>query len=160
MVRAYSRRDYIRKIPASRIVLYDMGNLTDEFPVSVSLAVKNPTRIRHNALEAARTASNRLMQRKAGRLGYHLKIRVYPHNIVRENPMATGAGADRVQDGMRKAFGKPVSVEAIVKRNQRVLTVDTNKKNFLDAKEALRRASMKIPVSCKIVVDKGEELIK
>lgn len=160
MVRAYSRRDYIRKIPASRIVQYDMGNLTDEFPVAVSLAVKDPARIRHNALEAARIASNRLMQRKAGRLGYHLKIRVYPHNIVRENPMATGAGADRVQDGMRKAFGKPVSAEAVVNRNQRIITIDTNKKNFLDAKESLRRASMKIPVSCKIVVDKGEELIK
>jgi large subunit ribosomal protein L10e len=160
MVRAYSRRDYIRKLPASRIVQYDMGNLTDEFPVAVSLAVKDPTRITHNALEAARIASNRLMQRKAGRLGYHLKIRVYPHNIVRENPMATGAGADRVQDGMRKAFGKPVSVEAVVKKNQRIITIDTNKKNFLDAKESLRRASMKIPVSCKIIVDKGEELIK
>ncbi len=41
MVRAYTRRDYIRKTPNSRIVQYDMGNLTDEFPVSVSLAVKN-----------------------------------------------------------------------------------------------------------------------
>ena len=54
------------------------------------------------------------MQRKSGRMGYHLKIRVYPHHIVRENPMATGAGADRVQDGMRKAFGKPVSSVAMV----------------------------------------------
>ena len=97
MVRAYTRRDYIRKTPNSRIVQYDMGNLTDEFPISVSLAVKKPAQIRHNSLEAARIASNRLMQRKAGRLGYHLKLRTYPHQIVRENPMATGAGADRVQ---------------------------------------------------------------
>ena len=103
MVRAYTRRDYIRKTPNSRIVQYDMGNLTDEFPVSVSLAVKKPAQIRHNSLEAARIASNRLMQRKAGRLGYHLKLRTYPHQIVRENPMATGAGADRVQSGMRNA---------------------------------------------------------
>ena len=51
--------------------------------------------------------------------------------------MATGAGADRVQDGMRKAFGKPVSSVALVKANQRVLTIKTNKKNFLDAKDAL-----------------------
>ena len=112
MVRAYTRRDYIRKTPNSRIVQYDMGNLTDEFPISVSLAVKKPAQIRHNSLEAARIASNRLMQRKAGRLGYHLKLRTYPHQIVRENPMATGAGADRVQSGMRNAFGKPISVEA------------------------------------------------
>ncbi|MCK9150573.1 50S ribosomal protein L16 [Methanobacterium alcaliphilum] len=160
MVRAYTRREYIRKIPGSRIVQYDMGNLSAEFPISVSLAVKNHAQIKHNALEAARIASNRFMQRKAGRMGYHLKIRVYPHHIVRENPMATGAGADRVQDGMRKAFGKAVSSVALVKPGQKILTVETNKKNFQDSKEALRRAAMKFPVPCRIVVDKGEELIK
>ena len=42
MVRAYTRRDYIRKTPNSRIVQYDMGNLKEEFPVSLSLAVKKP----------------------------------------------------------------------------------------------------------------------
>jgi large subunit ribosomal protein L10e len=74
--------------------------------------------------------------------------------------MATGAGADRVQDGMRKAFGKPVSSVALVKANQKVLTIKTNKKNFKDAKEALRRAAMKFPVPCRVVVDKGAELVK
>lgn len=160
MVRAYTRKDYIRKIPGSRIVQYDMGNLSAEFPLTVSLAVKEPAELSHNALEAARIASNRYMQRKSGRMGYHLKIRVYPHHIVRENPMATGAGADRVQDGMRKAFGKPVSSVALVKSNQRILTIKTNKRNFNDAKEALRRAAMKFPVPCKIVIDKGAELVK
>ncbi|MGB9979037.1 50S ribosomal protein L16 [Methanobacterium sp.] len=160
MTRAYTRKDYIRKIPGSRIVQYDMGNLSAEFPLTVSLAVKKPTQLSHNSLEAARIASNRYMQRRSGRLGYHLKIRVYPHHIVRENPMATGAGADRVQDGMRKAFGKPVSSVAIVNAGQKVLTIDTNKRNFKDAKEALRRAAMKFPVPCRIVVDKGQELIK
>ena len=160
MTRAYTRKDYIRKIPGSRIVQYDMGNLSAEFPLTVSLAVKKPTELSHNALEAARIASNRYMQRRSGRLGYHLKIRVYPHHIVRENPMATGAGADRVQDGMRKAFGKAVSSVAIVNAGQKIVTIDTNKRNFKDAKEALRRAAMKFPVPCRIVVDKGEELIK
>jgi large subunit ribosomal protein L10e len=160
MVRAFTRKDYIRKIPGSRIVQYDMGNLSHKFPVIISLAVKEATQIRHNALEAARIASNRYMQRKSGRLGYHLKIRVYPHQIVRENPMATGAGADRVQNGMRKSFGKSVSSEAVLSKNQRVISIYTNKKNFGDGKEALRRASMKLPSQCKIVVDEGAELVK
>ena len=159
-MRAYTRKEYIRKIPGSRIVQYDMGNLSAEFPLTISLALKKSAQLSHNALEAARIAANRYMQRKAGRMGYHLKIRVYPHNIVRENPMATGAGADRVQDGMRKAFGKPVSSVALVKADQRVLTIKTNKRNFNDAKIALKRAAMKFPVPCRIVVDKGEELIK
>ncbi|MBZ2164773.1 MULTISPECIES: 50S ribosomal protein L16 [Methanobacterium] len=160
MVRAYTRKDYIRKIPGSRIVQYDMGNLSAEFPLKVTLVVKEAAQLSHNALEAARIASNRYMQRKAGRMGYHLKIRVYPHHIVRENPMATGAGADRVQDGMRKAFGKAVSSVAIVKPNQKVLTIYTNKRNFKDAKESLRRAAMKFPVTCRIEVEEGSELVK
>ncbi|AEG19038.1 50S ribosomal protein L16 [Methanobacterium paludis] len=160
MVRAYTRKDYIRKIPASRIVQYDMGNLSGEFPLKLSLAVKERAQLSHNALEAARIASNRYMQRKAGRLGYHLKIRVYPHHIVRENPMATGAGADRVQSGMRGAFGKAVSSVAIVDADQKVLTIKANKKNFKDAKEALKRAAMKFPVPCRIVIDEGEELVR
>ncbi len=160
MVRAYTRREYIKKVPGTKIVQFDMGNLTGEFPLSLSLAVKSPAQITHNALEAARIASNRYMQRKAGRMGYHLKIRVYPHHIVRENPMATGAGADRVQDGMRKAFGKPVSAVALVRKNQRVITIETNKKNFKNAKEALRRAAMKLPVPYKIIIDRGAELVK
>ena len=159
MVRAYSRREYIRKTPNSRIVQYDMGNLKDEFPISLSLAVKENAEITHNSLEAARIAANRFMQRKAGRYGYHLKIRTYPHQIVRENPMATGAGADRVQSGMRNAFGKAVSVEPIVKRGQRVITIDCNKTNFIDAKTALKRASMKLPARTRIIVDKGNELV-
>ena len=136
-----------------------MGNLKDEFPVSLSLVVKKPAQIRHNSLEAARIASNRLMQRAAGRLGYHLKLRVYPHQIVRENPMATGAGADRVQSGMRNAFGKPISVEAIVKK-QSIITIDCQEKNFEEAKLALKRAGMKLPVPCRVVVDKGQDLVK
>ena len=108
MVRPYTRKDYIRKIPASKIVQYDMGNLSEDYPLEISLAVKDHTHLTHNALEAARIASNRYLQRQCGKLGYRLKIRVYPHHIVRENPMATGAGADRVQSGMRGAFGKAV----------------------------------------------------
>ncbi|AGN17372.1 MAG: 50S ribosomal protein L16 [Methanobrevibacter boviskoreani] len=159
MVRAYTRREYIRKTPNSRIVQYDMGNLTDEFPISVTLSVKEGAEITHNSLEAARIAANRLMIREAGRFGYHLKIRTYPHQIVRENPMATGAGADRVQSGMRNAFGKAVSVEAIVKRGQKIITIDCNKANFVAAKKALKRASMKLPARTRITVDKGQELV-
>jgi large subunit ribosomal protein L10e len=61
---------------------------------------------------------------------------------------------------MRNAFGKAVSVEALCEKDQKVLTIDINPKNFLDAKLALKRASQKLPVSCKIVVDKGADLIK
>lgn len=160
MVRPYTRKDYIRKIPASKIVQYDMGNLTEDFPLQVTLAVKEHAHLSHNSLEAARIAANRYLQRTTGKLGYRLKIRVYPHHIVRENPMATGAGADRVQSGMRGAFGKAVSSEALVRANQKIITAYVNVKDFESAKIALNRAGMKLPVTCKLVVDKGNDLVQ
>lgn len=160
MVRPYTRKDYIRKIPASKIVQYDMGNLTEDFPLQVTLAVKDHTHLSHNSLEAARIAANRYLQRQTGKLGYRLKIRTYPHHIVRENPMATGAGADRVQSGMRGAFGKAVSSEALVRKNQKIITAYVNVKDFESAKTALNRAAMKLPVTCKIVIDKGHGLVQ
>lgn len=160
MVRPYTRKDYIRKIPASKIVQYDMGNLTEDFPVQVTLAVKEHTHLSHNSLEAARVASNRYLQRTTGKLGYRLKIRTYPHHIVRENPMATGAGADRVQSGMRGAFGKAISSEALVRKDQKIITAYVNAKDFESAKVALNRAAMKLPVTCKLVVDKGQDLVQ
>ncbi|MCD7782218.1 MAG: 50S ribosomal protein L16 [Methanosphaera sp.] len=160
MVRPYTRKDYIRKIPASKIVQYDMGNLSEDFPLQVTLEVKEHTHLSHNALEAARIAANRYLQRTTGRMGYRLKIRVYPHHIVRENPMATGAGADRVQSGMRGAFGKAVSSEALVRANQKIITAYVTPNNFEHAKVALKRASMKLPVSCKLEVEKGSDLVQ
>jgi large subunit ribosomal protein L10e len=74
--------------------------------------------------------------------------------------MATGAGADRVQDGMRRAFGKAVGTAARVKSNQRIFTIYMNPQNFVKAKEALRRASMKIASPCRMVIDQGAELIE
>jgi large subunit ribosomal protein L10e len=98
--------------------------------------------------------------KSAGRLNFRLKLRLFPHHVLRENKMATGAGADRVQDGMRGAFGKAVGTAARVSTDQRVFTVYVNPLNFLKAKEALRRASMKVPPPCRIVVDEGRELVK
>jgi large subunit ribosomal protein L10e len=83
-----------------------MGNLTEDFPIQLTLVVKEPCQIRHTALEAARVSANRFLMKTAGRTNFHLKLRTYPHHVIRENKQATGAGADRVSSGMRMAFGK------------------------------------------------------
>jgi len=157
---AYTRKYYMGGIPGSRISQFDTGNLSGDFTVAVSLTADEECQIRHTALEAARIAANRYLMKSAGRLNFRLKLRLYPHQVLRENKMATGAGADRVQDGMRRAFGKAVSTAARVSTDQRVFTVYINPLNFLKAKEALRRASMKVPPPCRIVVDEGSELVK
>jgi large subunit ribosomal protein L10e len=153
---ANTRREYMGGVPASRITQFDLGNKNGDFPIMVTLIAKEQCQIRHTALESARIAANRHMSKKAGSLGFHLKIRIHPHNVLRENKQATGAGADRVSQGMRKSFGKPVSSAARIKSGQKLISIRTTKPHYTTAKDALRRASMKIPTGCTIVLDYGE----
>ena len=97
---------------------------------------------------------------KIGATDYHFKVRVYPHVVLRENKLATGAGADRVSSGMRRAFGKTVGTAARLERNQAILTVRVPAEKAVIAKDALWRASMKFPSPCYIDVEKGQELIQ
>jgi len=157
---AYTRREYVKGVPQPRVTFFDMGNPSGDFPVELSLIVLEKGQIRHNALEAARVAANRLLEKEAGKEKYHLKLRVYPHQVLRENPMAAGAGADRISDGMRLAFGKPIGTAARVDIGQKIMTVRVNVEHFSLAKEALRRASVKIPMPTRIVVEKGQDLIQ
>lgn len=157
---AYTRKKYIRAVPQPKVVHYVNGNKGGEFPVEVHLVVKEDIQIRHNALESARIVGNKYTQNKCGRLGYKFHIRVYPHQVLRENKMASGAGADRISDGMRLSFGKAVGTAARVKKGQKVITISTTPENVIHAKEALRRCNMKMPVKCKIIIGKGAELVK
>ena len=157
--RAYTRKEYMKGIPGPKITIFDMGEKKAEFEVEVSLVARDKAQITHAAMEAARIAANRHISNKAGRAGYHLKFRVYPHNVLRENKMATGAGADRVQDGMRKSFGKIIGTAASVEKGQKLITIKVNAENFQCAKEALKRASNKFPLRCSIEVDRGRELL-
>ncbi len=158
--RPYTRRQYMGGVPGSKVVHYDMGNLNTEFPVTLTLVVREPCQIRHTALEAARITANRYLMTYVGRLNFHMKLRVYPHQVLRENKQATGAGADRVSSGMRHAFGKAVGTAARVDADQKVFSVSTTPSNVTQAKMALRRAGQKLPTPVYIVVDKGAELIK
>src|SRR5690554_5194762 len=86
--KAYTRREYMGGVPGSKIVLFDMGNLTEDFPVELSIVVDEACQIRHTALEAARSGINRRLQKEVGRGNYHLKIRPFPHHVLRENKQA------------------------------------------------------------------------
>ncbi|MDI6642750.1 MAG: 50S ribosomal protein L16 [Candidatus Hodarchaeaceae archaeon] len=157
---AYTRREYVKGVPGIRVTFFDMGNPKGDFPVELSLVSQETGQIRHNALEAARVAANRLLEVKAGKDNYHLKLRVYPHQVLRENPMAMGAGADRISDGMRQAFGRPIGTAARVTAGQKLMTVRSAKEFAAVNKEALRRASLKLSLPCRIVVEKGQEFIQ
>ncbi len=157
--RAYTRTEYLVGNPSSLITIYDMGDSKADFEIELSLLVKEDVQVTHNALEAARVSANRHLLKHLGQVGYHLKVRVHPYQILRENKMASGAGADRISQGMSLSFGKAVGRAARIKKGQRVFTVKTSRNGFPVAKAALRRAAMKIPSGSSVVVERGKEIL-
>ena len=59
----------------------------------------------------------------AGKDAFHLRVRVHPFHVLRINKMLSCAGADRLQTGMRGAFGKPFGVAARVGIGQILLSI-------------------------------------
>jgi large subunit ribosomal protein L10e len=141
----YTRREYMGGVPGSKIVQFEMGNLAQEFPTQVDLIVEEACQIRHSALEAARISINRRLMKNVGRANFHFKVRVFPHHVLRENKQATGAGADRVSEGMRLSFGKAVGTAARVSENQRIFSVFSTPTYLEKVKDALRHGGHKLP---------------
>ena len=54
-----------------------------------------------------------------------MRVRAHPYHVVRINKMLSCAGADRLQTGMRGAFGKPNGLVARVTIGQVLLSVRT-----------------------------------
>ena len=148
----YTRREYIGGIPGSKIVRFTMGNTDGDFDYSVELENLKDAQIRHNALEAARVAANRLLERKLERKNYFLNIIPYPHQVLREHKRINVAQADRFQEGMKKAYGKPVGTAARVERGDTVMLAEVSEDGVKVAQEALRRAGHKLPGPHRIVV--------
>ena len=126
-----------------------------DFEICLELQVDNSCQIRDTALEAARQVANSTIREGAGADGYALRIHTYPHQILRENKQATGAGADRVSMGMRQSFGKTVGTAARVKPGQKLMTLRTTDEFISEAKEALRKSSHKLPTPCSIKVNQS-----
>ncbi len=151
---AYTRKEYIRGSPAPKITKFTMGDSRNKFEYQAVLLAKREAQVRHIALEAARVAANRVLTNKLGE-SYLLRVVPYPHNVLRENKMIFGAHADRLQDGMRRAFGKPIGTAARVKVDQPLMLIRINENGIEAAKEALRLGGIKLPVPTKVTVEKA-----
>lgn len=150
---AYTRGKYIHGSPPSKISKFVMGDTKSQFEVRFSLIAQAPIQIRHNALEAARVAANKVLFDSLGETGYKTHLKVYPHIILRENRMIATAGADRLQEGMRRSFGKPSGRAARIKTGQSILDIYVNSNGMEVAKKALRVGSTKLSVAC-IIAEK------
>ena len=117
----FPKSRYNRGVPDSKIKIYDAGRkkaTVDEFPVRnridfllfkavVHCISDEMEQIGSEALEACRIAVNKYLIKFVGKDNFHLRCRVHPWHTLRINKMLSCAGADRLQTGMRHAWGKP-----------------------------------------------------
>lgn len=141
----YTRLEYIHGAPQPRITRFTMGTHKTDYDSEVRLKAKERILVRDRALEALRINVNRLLQKKIGLNNYRFIIVVHPYHVLRENKMMTGAGADRLQEGMRRAFGKPVGRAAAVEAEQVIAKVLTYSNYALIAASILKSGASKIP---------------
>lgn len=153
----YVRREYISGKPQLKIARFASGQAGDNYDYKVELLATEKIQIRHNALEAARLAANKRMA-TAGEMSFFSMLKVYPHVVLRENKMIATAGADRLQEGMRRAFGKATGLAARVKPGQVLLEAFVTAANLDLAKEGFKVASSKIgcPTEVRITVLKEQ----
>jgi large subunit ribosomal protein L10e len=150
---AYTRKKFARGFPPPKIVKFTIGDTKANFDYEAKLVATKRVQIRHSALEAARVATNRVLMDKLVN-DYLMQVHPYPHIILRENKMIFGAHADRLQQGMRRSFGKAIGTAARIEPNQVLITVKVKANAVETAKESLKRGSTKLPLPCKIVIEK------
>lgn len=144
-------------MPDPKIRIYDLGRKkasVDEFPFCVHLVCDEHQQITSEALEAARICANKNMVKVTGKDSFHLRVRCHPYHVIRINKMLSCAGADRLQTGMRGAYGKPYGLVARVNIGQVILSIRTKDANRPVAIEALRRSRYKFAGRQKIIVSK------
>lgn len=149
----YTRKEYIHGIPMPKITKFVIGNTKITAEVKGCLVSLEKGLIRHNALEAARIMANKYLSTFVGDTNYLLVIKIYPHQVLREHKMMAFAGADRLQEGMRRAFGKPIGTAARVDPGTIIVEVYGFKQHVDQIKEALRRAASKFPIKCRIDIE-------
>jgi large subunit ribosomal protein L10e len=142
---AYTSKVFAPGAPNPKVARFTTGKSRTDYDFMLKLVSKGRVQIRHNALEAARVAASKKVA-LLGEENFLLKVVVYPHIILRENKMIATAGADRLQEGMRKAFGKPIGLAARVGIGSTILELSVKAENLEKAKQAMWAASTKLPM--------------
>uniref|UniRef100_A0A4W2HQ63 60S ribosomal protein L10-like n=1 Tax=Bos indicus x Bos taurus TaxID=30522 RepID=A0A4W2HQ63_BOBOX len=139
----YPKSRFCRGVPDAKIRIFDLGRKkakVDEFPLCGHMVSDEYEQLSSEALKAARICANKYMVKSCGKDGFHIRVRLHPFHVIRINKMLSCAGADRLQTGMRGAFGKPQGTVARVHIGQVIMSIRTKLQNKEHVIEALRRA--------------------
>ncbi|MDO8553225.1 MAG: 50S ribosomal protein L16 [Candidatus Micrarchaeota archaeon] len=150
--RSKPRRSFIKAMPHQDLQVFRMGTMKKDYDTVIHLTSEKPIILRDNSIESARQTCNKYLEKII--LGnYYFIVRVFPHHVVRENKMIAGAGADRLQKGMRQSFGRPVDKAARLGVGTEVFTLHSYKQNTEHLKAALIRARKKLTGKYKVSID-------
>ena len=141
----YANTRHIKGKPQIKIAKFNSGNKKGQFEYCVQLLINEKVQIRHMAIESTRLAANKTLEKTTGESGYSSRLRIYPHIKLRENKLIAAAGADRLSEGMRRAFGKANSLAARVRQGQVIMEMNVKKEHVDAASSALRKACVKLP---------------
>ena len=148
---AYTSKKFAPGAPNPKVARFTTGKSRNDYDYKFKLVSDGRVQIRHNALEAARVAASKKVT-LLGEENFLLRVVTYPHAILRENKMIATAGADRLQEGMRKAFGKPIGLAARVGIGSVVLELSVKAENFEKGKEAMWAAGTKLPMKTHVEI--------
>jgi large subunit ribosomal protein L10e len=141
----FTRKEYIKGKPQIKIAKFQGGKKAI-YEYCVQLLSNEKIQIRHMAIESCRLSANKTLEKTTGEQGYYTRLRIYPHNLLRENKQIATAGADRVSEGMRRSWGKATSLGARVKQGQCIMELYVNGDAHLQAaKKALHGSCVKLP---------------
>lgn len=147
------RKSYIKAMPHQDITQFRMGAIKSDYNVTFRLISQQNVQIRDNALESARQSINKYLEKFING-NFYFMVCVFPHQVIRENKMIAGAGADRLQKGMRQSFGRATDKAARAWKGQEIFSIRGYLSNTLIIQTAVERALRKLPGSYKLVVDK------
>jgi len=160
---AYTRKskkrqlNFIKGWLPVKVQKFVMGNIEafqeGKFTHYVWLKSKDAVQIRDNALEACRRQVLRYLEKKVGKNNFYFLIVPYPHQVLRENKMLTGAGADRLQTGMQLAFGSVVGNAAVVEPDEAIFLVATTKDYVELVRNIYKSISPKLPCRTKVEIE-------
>jgi len=140
----YTRAEFIPGAPGVKVSKFKIGS--GQYDCGLRMVSEQAILMKQEALEAARVAINSLLQKKLGDGNYVLRVTVYPHVVLREHKFAAVAGADRLSQGMRRAFGRPTSRAVNLSQGQGIFEAHSNEKDLDVLKQAFKIGAYKLPM--------------
>ncbi len=143
------KKAFVKSRPGKKVIKFDMGDIIGgykQFDTHLTLVSKDLAQIRTNAIEASRITGLKKLELRLGRMGFYFRIRAVPHQVIRENALAAGAGADRLSTGMKHSFGKMIGTACQVQKDKVIYDLYVPREHENLAREILKKMSGKLPI--------------